>query len=63
MKEILLEELGDRLSIGTTDLGGYINLPLKGRIAETSRLDNNTCQKTFECSANELRNIIHEKGY
>lgn len=63
MRDIIIEELRDRLSLGTTELDGYINLPLTNGVANTSRLDDNTCQNTFACNAKELRKFLKDKGY
>lgn len=63
MREIGIEEERDRLVLCTVELDGCINLPLTDGKADTSRLDDNTCQKTFACSAKELRKFIQEKGY
>lgn len=63
MREIGIEEERDRLVLRTVELDGYINLPLIDGKANTSRLDDNTCQKTFACSAEELRKFIQKKGY
>lgn len=63
MRKIVIEDEGDRLVLGTVELDGYINLPLNNNKADISRLDDNTCQKTFDCSANELCDYIQKKGY
>ncbi len=63
MRDIIIEEQDGRLSLGTVELDGYINLPLIDGIADTSRLDDNTCQKTFACNTKELCKFIKENGY
>lgn len=63
MRDIFIEDESDRLVLGTPELDGYINLPLLDKKADTSRLDDNTCQKTFACNAKELRKFIKDKGY
>ena len=63
MRNIIIEEQIDRLSLGTPELDGYINLPLTNGVADTSWLDDNTCQKTFACNAKELRKYLKDKGY
>ncbi len=63
MRDIVFEEERERLVLRTVELDGYINLPLTGGKSDTSRLDDNTCQKTFACSAKELREFISKKGY
>ena len=63
MREIVIEEQSDRLVLHTVELDGYINLPLTDGKVDTSRLEDNSCQKTFACSAKELRELITCKGY
>ncbi len=63
MRNIVFEEDRDRLILRTVELDGYVNLPITNNKADTSRLDNNTCHKTFDCSVEELRKLINQKGY
>lgn len=63
MKNIVIENQGDRLILGTSELDGYICLSLADGKADTSRLDDNTCQKTFACSTKELCEFIKKEGY
>ena len=63
MRNIIFEELDERLVLRTPELDSYIYLRLEGKRADTSLLDDNTCQKAFACSAKELRKEINERGY
>ncbi len=63
MRDIIFEEQDGKLVLGTPELDGYIYLNYVNGKADTSRLDDNTCQKTFGCSANELRKFLRNKGY
>ena len=63
MRNIKVEKTEEMLVLRTKELDGYIYLPLEDRKAKTTNLDDNTCQKTFDCSAKELRDFIKDLGY
>ena len=64
MRKILIsEQEDDMLVLSTPELDGYMYLDIEDGKANTVNLDDNTCQKTFCCSANELRSYLMEKGY
>lgn len=63
MRSIIIEEQEERLVLGTPELDGYIYLSYTNGKADTSRLDENSCQKIFACSIKELRDFLRKKGY
>lgn len=63
MRDIIIEEQEERLVLGTPELDGYIYLSYVNGKADTSGLEDNSCQKTFACSADELRKFIKLRGY
>lgn len=63
MRRIILSEQDEMLVLETPELDSYIYLPIEDGKALTFRLDDNTCQKAFECSAKELKKYIKDRGY
>ena len=63
MKRIIIEEQKDKLVLGTQEHDGYFYLNYQNGKADTSRLDENSCYKTFNCSSKELCEYLRRKGY
>ena len=63
MRRIKLSIQDEMLVLETPELDGYIYLPLENGKAVVSRLDDNTCKKTFDCSSEELKRYIKDRGY
>lgn len=63
MRRIVIDENDGMLILRTFEYDGYIYLRLEDGKAITSLLDDNTCQKTFGCSAGELKKYIKDYGY
>ena len=63
MRRIWHEEVDGMLALGTAELDGYFYLNLIDGKAITSKLDENTCQKTFDCSVKDLIKYLRDLGY
>ena len=63
MRDIIIKEQEGKLVLRTPELDGYMYLNYENGKADTSRLEDNSCQNTFACSAKELRQLLKEEGY
>ena len=63
MRRIKFTEQNEMLVLETPELDSYMYLPIENGKAITTRLDGNSCKKTFDCSVKELKEYIKEIGY
>ncbi len=63
MRKIIIEKQEDRLVLKTPELDSYLYLNYENKMADTSRLDENSCRKTFDCTPSELRKFLEDEGY
>ena len=63
MREIRINEEGDKIVLSTPELDGYLYLQNEGGRANTTLLDERSCKKTFDCTAKELKQFLKEHGY
>jgi len=63
MRQIKIKEENNMLVLSTLELDSYMYLNLYDGKADTSKLDDNSCSKSFQCKAFELRDFLNKQGY